>query len=75
MYNVLVAFQEEVEKRIYRAMAGVPWVLRHETSERLATPENVSTDEVVHGVQLLVMELARIVVELAGEIDKLRATE
>lgn len=70
-----MTLQEEVQARIYRAIAGVPWVLRHMTGEVEATPDNVSTDEVVHGVQLLAQELARIVVDLAGEIDKLRPTE
>ena len=75
MYNVLMALQEEVQERVNRCVASIPWILRHRTGEVTATTENVSTEELIHGVQLIAMELARIVVELAGEIDKLRATE
>ena len=35
--------------------------------------DNISTDELLHGTQILAIELARIAERLAGEIDALRA--
>jgi hypothetical protein len=66
--------QEEVRKQFHDAMARVPWILRFTTGE-ITNANEISTDEAIHGLALLVIEQARINERLAGEIDKLNAVE
>jgi hypothetical protein len=67
--------QEEVQKQIGRCVARIPWVLEVTTGEILPEADNVSTDELVRGLQVLSSELVRIVDRLAGEIDELSAAQ
>jgi hypothetical protein len=67
--------QEEVKQQIGRCVAGIPWVLQVTTGEIAPEADNISTDELIHGLTILTGELVRIVDRLAGEIDELRAAE
>lgn len=75
MYNVGMTIQQEVHDQIGRCVAGIPWVLEFSTGQITPKANEISTDEVLHGVQLLAIEALRISERLAGEIDQLRATQ
>ncbi len=66
--------QEEIQQQIGRCVAGIPWVLEVTTGQITPEADNISTDELLHGLTILSTELVRIVDRLAGEIDQLRAT-
>jgi hypothetical protein len=74
MYNAGMGIQQEVQDQIRRCVAGIPWVLESSTGQITPEADNVSTDELIHGVQLLAIEALRIADRLAGEIDQLRTT-
>jgi len=68
-----MGLQEEVREQIGRCVAGIPWVLEVKTGKTTPDADNIATDELLHGTQILAIELARIAERLAGEIDALRA--
>jgi len=67
-----MSLQDEVHEQICRCLKGVPWVLEV-TTGKVTNTEEISTDELLHGVQILAVEALKITERLAGEIDQLRA--
>jgi hypothetical protein len=67
--------QQEVQQQIGRCVAGIPWILEVTTGQITPEADNISNDELIHGLTILTGELVRIVDRLAGEIDQLRAAE
>jgi len=65
-----MVLRDEIRDQIQRAGAGIPWVLGTTTGE-ITRASEVSTEELIHGQQILIEELVRVVERLAGEIDKL----
>ena len=67
------SLEQDVEEALNRALAGIPWVLRATTGEPPLTVNNVSMEELLHGLTIWNKALHATVIRLAQEIDALRS--
>jgi hypothetical protein len=65
--------EQEINEELQHAVARIPWLLDYTTGEGTLDGDEISTDELLHGVQSLVIELVRVAKRLACEIDQLKA--
>jgi hypothetical protein len=60
--------EEQIQTLLHRETVGIPWVLRMTTGE-IASADEVSTAELIHGVAIQANALMEAVILLARELD------